>query len=259
MSLKVVINNLIRNFGYQFIKVANLNKLDIKKEKTKTNDRFSLNSGERQIAKEVTGIRRDHVVRYELVGNFLKDEFGNVSSLFGGDIFCGNGYGSNIISQKVDSYIIGFDASKEAVDLANNYYSNSRMFFSVKIFPFELPKKIFDFIVSFETIEHLVDDEKLIEEFTISLKKGGYLFLSAPNEDICSFQKNNYEFHIKHYTFSEIFNMVTKRNDFELINWYGNGAFNFNDGINIGAREQKFMDLKEREMDSHLLYVFKKV
>ena len=236
-----------------------LETLNNKKEKQGSKERFALNSGERQIGKTISDIRKDHVVRYELVGDFLSKNVDDTSALFGGDIFCGNGYGSNIISQRINCFSLGFDASAEAIALANNYFANEKLFFSVKKFPFFLPSHIFDFIVSFETIEHLVEDISLIEVFETSLKKGGYLFLSAPNEEICSYEKNNYQFHIKHYTFSDIINILKKSGCFELISWYGNGAYNFENGVLVDPRKESEMILKENILDSHITYIFKKI
>lgn len=254
MKVKVLINNILKSYGYKCIKIESLNSLKSKKETS----RFSLNTGERQVAISLEGIRRDHVSRYELVSSFLLKN-SNPSNLFGGDIFCGNGYGCKIIAEKTNCMTIGFDASSEAIDLANKFYANDKMFFVEKKFPFKLPENCFDFIISFETVEHIVEDKALMDEFERSLKPGGFLFLSAPNEDICSFAKNNYEFHIKHYTFSEIIDLVAKSGQFELITWYGNGAYNFDDGRITGLRADNEMEIKEREFDSHLTYIFKKI
>lgn len=251
-QLKIVMNKLLANFGYKCVRLRETSVPAI-------DDRFSLNSGERQISTKLSGIRKDHIARYEAVSNFLFKHKGEYNSLFGADIFCGNGYGSALVTDKMKCFILGIDASKEAINLANKYYSNNKTFFITKTFPFKLPQNVFDFIISFETIEHLLEDSLLLQEFNYSLKKNGYLFLSAPNEEICSYEKNNYEFHIKHYTFSDILSIINKNGDFELISWYGNGACNFENGVNIGFRTDSEMELKEKQADSHITYVFKKI
>jgi SAM-dependent methyltransferase len=254
--IKDLINKILGSSGYKCIKIKNTVKLVPEKKI----DRFSLDTGERQVAISLEDIRRDHVVRYEKASEFLLNNHKSTSNLFGGDIFCGNGYGSNIIAKNTNCLTIGIDASSEAIDLANEYYANDKMFFVVKKFPFTLPENIFDFIISFETIEHVIEDKGLVDEFSRSLKSGGYLFLSAPNEEICSFEKNNYEFHVKHYRFEEIVNLLISTNQFELITWYGNGAYDFEDGtiVNYNKREENEMEMKEKEFDSHLTYIFKK-
>ena len=251
MKIKSIINSLLKTYGYKCVKIKNLTK--------KNEPRFSLNTGERQVALHLKDIRRDHVARYELVSNFLLKTYNNTSELFGGDIFCGNGYGSSLINEKTNCFSVGFDASSEAIELANNYYSSEKLFFTTKRFPFLLPENIFDFIISFETIEHVIEDNELLEQFGRSLKSGGYLFLSAPNEEICSFEKNNYEFHVKHYTFDDISSLLVNSNKYELVTWYGNGAYNFENGVLINSREDSEMNLKEKKIDSHLTYIFKKL
>lgn len=256
MRVKVLINKILGTYGYKCIKIKNIVKLVPEKKI----NRFSLNTGERQVSITLENIRRDHVARYEIASEFLLKNYESTSNLFGGDIFCGNGYGSQLIAKKTDCLTIGIDASSEAIELANEYYANDKMFFVVKKFPFKLPENIFDFIISFETIEHVIEDKVLVDEFTRSLKVGGYLFISAPNEEICSFEKNNYEFHVKHYTFNDIVELLISTDEFELITWFGNGAYNFENGtiVNYNIREENEMAMKEKEFDSHLTYIFQK-
>lgn len=250
--IKSLINNALKKLGYRCAKIENVN--SNKNEES----RFSLNTGERQVANKLEGIRKDHVVRYDIVANFLLNNYDDTFNLIGGDIFCGNGYGSHLVSNRIGCYIFGIDASSEAIALANEYYANDKMFFINKVFPFKIPNNVFDFVVSFETIEHLVEDLEFVNELYSSIKQGGYLFLSAPNEEICNFDKNNYEFHIKHYTFDEIRHIIESDNKFELITWFGNGAYDFENGVYVKNREEGEMTMKEKVLDSHLTYVFKR-
>lgn len=247
--LKKAVKKIIKGLGYDVIK---------SNPERKKVERFSLNTGERQVGTKLEEIRRDHVARYEKSAEILHEMFDSTENLFGGDIFCGNGYGSQVITNKNNCFMLGFDASQDAINLANNHYANEKMFFVEKKFPFFLPENVFDFVISFETIEHLEQDKELVTQFSKSLKKDGLLFLSAPNEEICSFEKNNYEFHIKHYTFNDMVDLLCKENSFELVNWYGNGAHNFQDGLLIDKRDDADMELKEKVLDGHLIYVFRK-
>jgi 2-polyprenyl-3-methyl-5-hydroxy-6-metoxy-1,4-benzoquinol methylase len=255
-KIKLILKKIFESFGFKVLNVKHYQKLQDQYKLNKSN-RFALNTGERQVAKNIDGIRNDHVVRYQMVSDFLVKNISITNELFGADIFCGNGYGSYIITQKTNCFTFGVDASSEAISLANEYYADKKMFFTTKLFPFHLPKNIFDFIVSFETIEHIVDDKELISEFTGSLKKGGYIFLSAPNESICSFSKNNYKFHVKHYTFDDVIKLLPE-SEFELITWYGNSAYDFKDGVFVANRKSKDMIMKNKILDAHLTYVFRK-
>lgn len=226
---------------------------------SKNLDRFNLNSGERQVATQLDEIRNDHFVRYKMVADFLGKLGSRSGEFLGADVFCGNGYGSFLIATETNAQIIGIDASKDAIALANESYSTNKSFFSVKRFPFELPVNVFDFVVSFETIEHVKEDKELIYQLDRSLKNGGYLFVSVPNEEICSYEKNNYEFHIKHYFFDEIINMLDSISQYELITWYGNGAYDFAEGVYQKHRDPSQMLMKEKEADSHIIYVLQKI
>ena len=101
---------------------------------------FSLNSGERQIAQSLEGIRKDHLWRYELVADFLANQFGAIRTN-GADIFCGNGYGSHLVAKRLqNTQILAIDASKEAIDLANRHYKvDKKIHFANKFFPFAPP------------------------------------------------------------------------------------------------------------------------
>ena len=130
-----------------------------KKETTERREHFkdySLYSGERQTGKKLSEIRADHIKRYELVKKALECKFKDESNIFGLDCFCGVGYGSFLLSSHLSNVtVLGIDGSLEAVEFANKHYSNFRTFFSHKLYPFYLPKDCFDFIVSFESIEHI--------------------------------------------------------------------------------------------------------
>ena len=41
----------------------------------------------------------------------------------------------------------------------------------------------FDYVISLENIEHIIDDKKLIKDLAACLKPGGWLILSTPNKD----------------------------------------------------------------------------
>ncbi|MEK7629856.1 MAG: class I SAM-dependent methyltransferase [Patescibacteria group bacterium] len=57
---------------------------------------------------------------------------------------------------------------------------------------------LFDQIICFETIEHIVEDEKLIKDLSNILKPGGQLLLSAP-----------YKFYLKHFLGDDKFEFST--------------------------------------------------
>ena len=108
---------------------------------------YSLYSGERQTAADVSGIRADHTARYEFCAEFLKSLHCN-NYLKGLDCFCGNGYGSAILADNLpDVTISSIDASEDAIAFARKFYHRDNVQYIEKCFPFKLESK-YDFIVS---------------------------------------------------------------------------------------------------------------
>ena len=52
--------------------------------------------------------------------------------------------------------------------------------------PIPLPDKAFDTVVSFETLEHIAEDEAFVAEIRRVLRRGGALLLSTPNSRVSS-------------------------------------------------------------------------
>ena len=53
-------------------------------------------------------------------------------------------------------------------------------------------KEKFDFVISLENIEHILDDEKLIQDLAACLKPGGHLLLTTPNLYLREPHSSNY-------------------------------------------------------------------
>ena len=221
---------------------------------------FSLNSGERQTAQTLAGIRKDHLLRYELAANFLEKEF-NQNKTYGADIFCGNGYGSYLVASKLkNTKILSVDASKEAIELANNYYKiENRIKFIDKFFPFELEKDKYDYVISFESIEHIQDDIQFIETIISAIKNNGYWFLSTPNEEKMSLKKNNNKFHFRHYT-NKMVNGIFKKYNLKVIEQYGEDTYSIDkNGLITGTLSEDKMKLIKDYKGQFMVYILKVV
>ena len=221
---------------------------------------FSLNSGERQTAQTLAGIRKDHLLRYELAANFLEKRF-NQNKTYGADIFCGNGYGSYLVASKLKmTEILSIDASKEAIELANNYYKiENRIKFINKFFPFELEKDKYDYVISFESIEHIQDDIQFIETIISAIKNNGYWFLSTPNEEKMSLKKNNNKFHFRHYT-NKMVNDIFKKYNLKVIEQYGEYTYSINEnGLITGTLSEDKMKLIKNYKGQFMVYILRVV
>lgn len=117
----------------------------------------------------------EHVHRYQVVIGLIPK---NSTVL---DLACGTGFGSLKLAE-ASLNVCGGDISTEAIDYCRNTHKHERLTFKVldgTKLPFE--NNHFDAIVSFETIEHTTEFDKMLEEFKRTLKPQGVIYLSTPN------------------------------------------------------------------------------
>ena len=192
---------------------------------------YSLYSGERQVGRSLDEIRRDHIVRYELVVKLMNDFSGSpfVNCL---DLFCGNGYGTHMISKNFpNSRVLGIDGSEAAINQANELYSLMNNLFSWKLFPFKLPQSTYNIIVCFESLEHVEDDASMLKELLGALIEDGIAIVSVPNQAHHPLEKNPHKFHFRHYHHAEFLDMVPE--GFSLVCWFGQNSYVFTgEGLN---------------------------
>ena len=160
---------------------------------------YSLKSGERYHTLDLNLIGGDHLWRYRHVASRLNS---NGKRLFGADIFCGAGYGAALVAQKSNATILAIDGSEESIAVASRKYHDPNIIWASKLFPFDLPDECFDFVMSIESIEHVKDNETFFWVLAKSLKRGGQLFISCPNEAVWPF--TGYRWHYRHFVPSEI-------------------------------------------------------
>jgi ubiquinone/menaquinone biosynthesis C-methylase UbiE len=119
------------------------------------------------------------------------------------DVACGTGYGSFYLSQFAKA-VYGVDVNNDIINENIKKYKNSNLQFicsSAENLPFE--NDYFDVIVSFETIEHIHDYQKVMIEFKRVLKKDGLLIISTPNKLISEINHIRNPFHIKEFYHEE--------------------------------------------------------
>jgi len=98
------------------------------------------------------------------------------------DIACGEGYGSAILASKAEK-VIGVDISPEAVKHARKQYRLPNVAYvvgSCENMPIDDGR--IDLLVSFETIEHLEQHERMLEEIKRVLRADGVLIMSSPDK-----------------------------------------------------------------------------
>lgn len=106
-----------------------------------------------------------------------------VAGLQVADIACGTGYGSEFLKLTGGaSSVTGVDICPDAIHYANQKHAPDGVrFICADGESTGLDNASLDAIVSFETIEHVPSDVKLLAEFARLLKPGGVLICSTPN------------------------------------------------------------------------------
>jgi SAM-dependent methyltransferase len=119
------------------------------------------------------------------------------------DIACGTAYGTALLARA--GAVTGLDCDAPTIDEARQRVPGAR-FVLADVPPVPLPDDAFDWIVSFETIEHLTDDKRFLAELRRVLTPGGHLLLSTPNRAVTSpndlTPKNPY--HVREYLLPEL-------------------------------------------------------
>lgn len=120
--------------------------------------------------------QKNHFRRYEFAKDIINE--GDVC----GDFACGTGYGSVLISDKANK-VIGADLDSHVISVIKERYNEKKniVFLNENLLNLEYVE-VFDTIMSFETIEHFVEEDikQLLNIFARSLKDKGQLIFSTP-------------------------------------------------------------------------------
>ena len=147
---------------------------------------------------------------YKAAGQFVK---GNILELGSGE-----GYGINHLAPLADTYtaVDKFDSQFEALP-------------NVKFLKMELPflkgitDNSFDYVITFQVIEHIKDDNTFVKEIFRVLKPGGSLLLSTPNKSM-SLTRNPW--HVREYKDFELEKLLkTSFTNVSMKGVYGTPAY----------------------------------
>jgi SAM-dependent methyltransferase len=128
------------------------------------------------------------------------------------DIACGEGYGSDLMAQ-VAQTVIGVDLDEATILLAQKRYLRPNLSFkkgSATAIPID--DHSIDVVVTFETVEHLSDQDAFWSEIKRVLREDGLAVISSPNRDIYNQQRcGENPFHHRELTQQELLQELSKR------------------------------------------------
>jgi ubiquinone/menaquinone biosynthesis C-methylase UbiE len=128
------------------------------------------------------------------------------------DVASGEGYGSHLLAGVAES-VVGVDLSEDAIKHASAKYAKENLrYIAASCTKIPLPDASFDFIVSFETIEHIdeASQKAFLSEVNRLLKPDGMFLISSPNRPEYS-DKAGYknEFHVHELDEQELRDQLT--------------------------------------------------
>lgn len=122
------------------------------------------------------------------------------------EIGCGWGRGLELLTGAADHYT-GIDKNTALIQSLQNQYPQST-FIQANIPPLkDLPDNTFDFIVTFQVIEHIQNDDLFVKEAHRVLKPGGTMLLTTVNR-VFSLTRNPW--HVREYTADELKKLLTR-------------------------------------------------
>jgi SAM-dependent methyltransferase len=157
-----------------------------------------------------------HASRYDFASRFVK---GRVVL----DVATGTGYGADILLRHGGALAAtGLDTSSDAIEFARAHYSSPALDFvlgDATDMPFDAEG--FDVVVSFETIEHIMEPGRFLEEIARVLRTDGTLVISTPNR---TYDLKN-PFHVTRFSVAGFADML--RTSFENVELYGQRHLSF--------------------------------
>ena len=170
-------------------------------------------TGERFVPEVEGQIALEHLHRYILACEIAKGKLVL-------DIACGEGYGAAMLAA-VAQRVVGVDCDREVIAHAASKYQKANVDFKVGTCgEIPLPEGCIDLVVSFETLEHHDEHEKMLLEVKRVLKPHGLFLISSPDKYEYSVVPNSVNsFHVKELYRHE-FECLTAR-FFKHVDFYG--------------------------------------
>ncbi len=159
-------------------------------------------TGERYVPELRGQIYYEHLHRYALAFAMARD----LDVL---DIASGEGYGAAYLAMVARS-VTGVDIDPHSVRHAASRYTAMNLSFVVgSCTQIPLSNESIDLVVSFETVEHIAEQEQFMREIVRVLRPNGRLLMSSPNKLIYSnYGQYQNPFHVRELYFDEFRDLV---------------------------------------------------
>jgi len=164
-------------------------------------------SGERVSPEFPDAQFEQHVRLYECAGQLAKGK----TVL---DVGCGTGYGTHTLSLRGAKAVYGVDREPDAIAYSKRKYAGeSVQFRQMDALDITYPNDSFDVVVCIEVLQQLADPHKSLAQIRRVLKRGGVLFLTAPNKEILSpaSGRTSCKYHVHEFTFEELEEALKKQ------------------------------------------------
>jgi len=170
-------------------------------------------TGERHIPSLKGQISYEHVHRYAIAARYAQDK--RVL-----DIASGEGYGAALLAHTA-AEVVGVDIDREAVEHARrSYYASNLRFVCGSVTDIPLADASVDVVASFETIEHVGEQDRMLDEIRRVLVPGGVAIISSPNKLVYSDGAHfSNPYHVRELYFAELRDLLVRR--FRHVGLYG--------------------------------------
>lgn len=117
------------------------------------------------------------------------------------EIGTGSGYGAEVLAPKADRFITVDKEAPTQLTLPEGIE-----FHRMEVPPLGFGSNSFDFVVSFQVIEHIEDDMAFVREVSRVLRPGGRFIVTTPNAPM-SLTRNPW--HVREYNADELHNLLS--------------------------------------------------
>lgn len=150
-------------------------------------------------------VRVEHLGRYLWSLNYIDK---NDTVL---DIACADGYGAKLISKHAKQ-VIGIDRNMDYINIAKDRYNSNNIIYKVLDVDIETIEGLYEKIVCFETLEHVHNPKKFLDNLYLVLKKDGYLLLSVPNKKYEELDNGGIidPYHLNVFKYQELKDLILK-------------------------------------------------